>query len=773
MKGSENNVSTFMSAISRFYIPCYQRPYSWTEAQCRTLFDDMVHLHEQQQRDHDTSATHFIGSVVCQKTLDSQSEILVIDGQQRLTTMYLFYLALYRLALRHAESQVSAGSAAKGDVINYASLAQAINIQMLTDKTSSFTYGAPIKHRFKLTDPDQDAMNKLFTGNEDEFDKDSLLTSNYHLFLDLIAQQENMTLGDFFKITESVLFIQIELAANDDAQLIFESLNSKGLDLSEGDKVRNFLLMGFSQDQVDNYYQELWRPMEKNCQGELSEFIQYYLAIKYGRSPSMRSLYLDFKDYVLRTQNIDEKVARENNLNSDNKIKIPTLNDTKVKVMEDLFAYAQLFSRIRSSSFEMYSNCDTELSPKARADLQAELSLSLQRLEYLNYSVRIPVVMQCMMLHRIKKISGTELLAVFKVIETFLFRRWACGVPSHGLNRMFQALSSSFDPKSENQAVSGAVLNRLVSFMCAEDKSKGVSSMPNDDTFIQALQERDLYSNSRNREAIFYMFERLENADTLEQVKIDASYSIEHIMPQKLSEEWREELGPDAEEIHKTWLHRMANMTLTAYNGKYSNSSFADKCSMDHGFASSPLRINREIAEFGHWGPQEMKWRADLLIAKAIKIWPYPSEAKETTSKKSTTTFEAFDYNLADGERELTGCKLNGYEFMGQHYDAKNWSQLQQAMFTQLYHENPERMRSWLTQPWGNFNWLKQFLKDNPDFAIAKKAPWNVIKVDDGVYISTSQNVVVKLKMLHQLFEMMEIDRSYLTLHLVRGKPQD
>lgn len=731
MQGSQNKIFKFMTGGERYLIPCYQRSYSWTEDQCRTLYEDMIHLHS--QRLHDKMATHFIGSIVCQQVKDGQSSYLIIDGQQRLTTMYLFYLALYRIALKHPDAE---------------DIAPSLKFKILSDESSDAISGLGA-HRFELTQDDQGAMDKLFACNENEFVEESLLTKNYKLFTQWMENETRLSIAQLYKVSQNLVFIEIELDPSDDAQLIFESLNSKGLDLSEGDKVRNFLLMGLGQDEVKKLYFEDWRPVELNSHKKLSEFIQYYLALKCGRAPSMKELYLSFKDYVLGLQ--DEQ---------------HTLNEVKIEVMQELLTYSKLFHSICTGEYDLYADNDVDLSPKARADLRDAIGQSLKRLVYLNYSVRIPILMQFMMLHRSKMISGNELLEALKLLETFLFRRWACGIPSHGLNRTFQALSSGFDPKNAAKTAPEGMVKKLVSIMCAEGRFKGTSSMPNDAAFKQALLERDLYSNSRNREALDYMFERLENADNLEQVKIDDSYSIEHVMPQKLSEEWREELGPDAEKIHRTWLHRMANLTLTAYNSKYSNSSFADKRSMEHGLASSPLRLNREIAAFNRWGPEEMEARAQNLIERALKIWPYPGE-----SQSSDTQDMAFDYCLAEGELELTGMKLNGFEFKGKHYEAKKWVQLQRDLFTMIYQQNPERMRTWISVKWGNFNWLEFYLKSTPDFRVVK--PSTVFELDKGLYLSTNQNVIYKLKLIIQLFDMMEIAPEELVLHLVSSQSDE
>lgn len=749
MKGYENNICRFMSGVGGYLIPCYQRPYSWDKKQCRDLFYDMVRLYKQQQLEHDPTATHFIGSIVTQSSPEAPSSIMVIDGQQRLTTMYLFYLALYRLAYERAKTHVSGGV---DGAIDYLSLAQTINITILADR-SSYSVGAISKHRFTLTEKDQAALDKLFAGNEDEFVADSRLTRNYRLFVDWISAQEDMSLAAFYRITESVVFIAIELEAKDDAQLIFESLNSKGLALEVGDKVRNFLLMGFNSEEVKTHYRELWLPIETNCDHALSEFIRHFLALKQGRAPSMRSLYVNFKDYVQSLQRGNAPAAQ---------------SQVKVAVLEELLAYSKLFARMSTGSYSLYSEHDTNLSSGERNKLQAALAQSLLHLKRMPYSVQTPLVLQALMLHAKKQISGTELLDALKLIETFLLRRWACDYDSDGLNRKFQSIAAKL--VTDANGANGALVQQL----CVA----AGELMPSDKAFGQALRQRPLYnSNSKSsKKSLLYMFERLENADSLEQIDINKKYSIEHIMPQTLTAAWRDELGADADAIHKEWLHRLGNLTLTAYNSKYSNSSFAEKRKMEDGFAQSPLRLNRYIAEYDHWGPQEMAQRTEVLVAKALKIWPYPGDSlgnRTVLEASQKDELESFDYCLADGERDLTGTKLRGYEFMGQHYEAKRWAKLQRDLAKRLYQDNPERLRSWVKAPWGSFNWLEQYINSSRDFSIVKDSPKSVYQIDDQLYYSTNQDVGVKIKILRQLFALMQVDPAQLTLHLVRGKVQE
>lgn len=824
MKGEVKTIFNFMSIDVLFRIPCYQRPYSWSQKQCDTLYADMINLHQQQQLFHSDKVTHFIGSVVCQKVDADKATFVIIDGQQRLITLYLFYLALYRVALERPES---------------VGLAYLCQYRLLSAQNGSTDLGKP---RFTLTKADQNALDQLFVGNQNEFIDGAPITLAYKFFVDRIKQETALSLNDLLNITKSLVFIEIKLEELDSAQRIFESLNSKGHDLAEGDKIRNFILMDFNDNKSETYYHDLWFHIEQNCfdiedKDKLSKFIQDYLAIKRGRAPSMESLYFEFKDFVLRKFDEESKAGRI------------SLNDVKVEIMQELLAYSKLFARISSCSYELFKDRDTSLSANKRIDLQKNIEQCLWGLKNLDHSTQNHMVhtsftMQCMFLHQSGTISGDELWRTLKLLETFLMRRWVCGVVSQGLNRWFQALHNAINRVQSNEDF----VSKLESLICPDGNAILPNSMPSDAEFRRCLHDRPLYKKDHGqfKSSLFYLLERLENAGSHEKVKIyeelkqkPDAFSIEHIMPQNI-DKWKNESDPELDKIYKTWLHRLANLTLTAaaYNSKLSNSLFVEKCNMEDGFASSPLRLNQAIAKNSHWGAKELEQRAEILIDKALKIWPYPrkdgatqlisqvhtssTETKQSVPKPGLTKTQdttvatqdaddtvltpinlglqqtllgedtaptqndnsseaeqqlqsdgVFDYCLAEEPRDFAGTRLAGCEFLGQHYDVKKWAPLQRMLLTQLYQSNPERLRSWLTEKWGNFNVLAQFFKTTPDFAAAKSTPSAVFKLDEGMYFNSNQEVMDKVKLLRQLFELMEVDPKELTLHIVKMRNKD
>ncbi len=685
--------------------------------------------------------------------------------------MYLFYLALLRVAKERAQN------ASDSDEIDYNEFAKTIANDVIS-VGNSYKRDTVAKHRFKLSKQDQAAMDSLFKGNEDCFVNDSRLTKNYSFFYKKIVNEKYISLNELYEITDYLVFVRIGLEASDDAQLIFESLNSKGLKLSEGDKIRNFVLMGIAQSEVDDYYENNWLPIEQNCKDDLnpknkktlSDFIQYYLTIQSNRrkAPNKGSLYISFKDYI------STKCKKQPS----------DLIQIKVSEMDELRDYSESYKRINSCSYPLYGGGDKELKQQERSDLQFNIEQCLKGLSALNYSVHIPFTMECMRLHQLQKISGLELLSVLRLEETFLLRRMVCGIESHGLNRLFQDLASSI----HHELPSDGVLNKLESIMCSS--SSGVNAMPNDERFELCLHDNDLYLKTRNSSAIKYILERFvnfsdDNKPNRELIAITADYSIEHIMPQKLNPEWKASLGVNAEAIHSTWLNRLANLTLLPqpFNSENSNNSFNFKCTHEHGFANNLSPLNKEIAAIGkceHWGPEEMETRAQSLIKKALKLWPYPKYEQNDTPKEQSKVANAailanvFDYCLAEeDEDKLIGTKPTGYEFNGQHYDINSWGNLQRQLVPQLFRINSELIHSSLNDEAQKIKPLKSYLRRPEQFSDLKIDPDLLVKLDHEAWFNVHGITSVKVKVIKQLFDLLGLDPKELTIHLKRTKSQD
>lgn len=259
-----------------------------------------------------------------------------------------------------------------------------------------------------------------------------------------------------------------------------------------------------------------------------------------------------------------------------------------------------------------------------------------------------------------------------------MFRRTICDLPTNALNKIFLMLHR------EIIRMDGSEENYAEKFKYALLSKKERARYPSDDEFAESMSIRNIYGmNPKNK---LYLFERLENAETGETKDVwghldHGEYSIEHIMPQHLTAAWVAALGEEHEMIHTNWLHRLANLTLTAYNSRYSNSPFADKRDMAHGFKDSGLRVNQWIGQKDKWGLPELEERDQLLRNRVIGIWPYPTSSYHPPEKQ-------MDSVSLDEDIILTGRILSKYSFKGAEQPVASWADMYQQVITMLHSEN-------------------------------------------------------------------------------------
>lgn len=559
MKGSECRLIEYMEGSKkRFIIPIYQRNYDWKIENCKQLFDDLVKVIKNKRK------SHFFGSLVSvYEPSGRNTEFLVIDGQQRLTTVSLLLLAMYNL--------IKSGIVIPRDGF----LDKQIYEDFLVDKYQ------PEETRIKLkpVKNDQKAFGKLFY-DVNEYIMESNLTTNYNYFYERIQKQE-ITIDELFDAICRLEIINITLNNEDNPQLIFESLNSTGLDLSEGDKIRNFILMGLPSKEQDEYYDKYWNRIEECTKYDVSSFVRDYLSIKQLAIPSQRKIYISFKEYV------EQKSIETEEL------------------LKDLLAYAKRYEILLCGS------------TKNKA-----LDACIYRLNRLETTVTRPFFLEVLRLYDENKLDMSELSETFLITENYVFRRTICDLPANALSKIFYTLHREITRYEGNDQ------EYVEKFKYALLSKKERARFPNDDEFSEKFTERPVYQmNSKNK---VYIMERLENYSTAEDKDVyghcdDGTYSIEHIMPQHLTPAWVRALGDDYEEIHETWIHRIANLTLTAYNSKYSNSTFEEKKSMKNGFEDSGIRMNTYIAKKDKWTLTELEERSKYLMGRALEIWAAPT----------------------------------------------------------------------------------------------------------------------------------------------------
>lgn len=685
MKRSELRLIEYMEGSKkRFIIPVYQRNYDWKIENCKQLYDDLIQVIK------NNSKTHFFGSIVSvYEPSGRNTEFLIIDGQQRLTTMSLLFLALYNLL----EEKII--------ISEDESLKDQIYEDFLVDKYQ------PQEKRMKLKPikNDQKAFSKLFN-SKDDYIKDSNLTINYSYFYERIQKQE-ITIDELFDAICRLEIINITLNNEDNPQLIFESLNSTGLDLSEGDKIRNYILMGLPKQKQDEYYEKYWNCIEKCTKYDVSSFIRDYLSVKQLVIPSQKKVYINFKKYV-----------------EDSSLKI-------IEILEDLLSYAKRYNILL---------CEKTSSK--------ELNSCINRLNRLETTVTRPFFLEVLRLYDENQINLNEVAEAFSITESYLFRRTICDLPTNALNKIFLLLNR------EIMRYDGTDSNYIEKLKFALLSKKDRARFPNDDDFSLMFTEKPIYQmNSKNK---IYILERLENFGTLEDKDIyrhydEGEYSIEHIMPQHLTPAWIKELGDSYEEIHDTWLHRIANLTLTAYNSKYSNSTFVEKKTMKNGFEDSGIRLNTYVSKKDKWTLAELRDRNDYLLKRALNIWAFPSTNYKPQEKQLDS------YTLGDEASFLSGRQIAKFVYKGIEQPVVSWVEMYTKVLRALYLEDKTII-------------TKIALSTDDDLSIHFSTNKRIFKkcdeIGDNVYVQTNTNTQSKLSVLNRLYKLYGMDPTDLVFYL-------
>ncbi|MGY3041397.1 uncharacterized protein with ParB-like and HNH nuclease domain/predicted transport protein [Rhodanobacter sp. TND4EL1] len=597
MKATEATLLKFLKNAPQFIIPIYQRNYSWTQEQCNQLWMDLLRA----GRDKKISS-HFIGSIVYIErglsTVVQQESLLVIDGQQRLTTATLLIAAL-------------------------ADYFEANDIAELMD-----VFSARKLRNYYLLNPEEDG-DRRFKLLLSETDKDTLLAilrkaptpdpssarieQNFKLFQQLIetnkAELEAICTG-----LDKLVIVDVALdRTQDNPQLIFESMNSTGLELSQADLIRNYILMGLEPALQTELYTTYWRPMERGFgqagyTTHFDGFMRHYLTTKTGEIPNVREVYTAFKLYARgRTGDTRELVA-------------------------EIHAYAGYYCAMALG---------TEQHPLLR---QAFQDLREQKRD-----VVYPFLLDAYHDYRIGDLSAEELYQALRLVESYVFRRAVCAIPTNSLNRTFAGLSRSLKKDRYLESLKATFL-LLPSYR----------RFPDDDEFQREIKVRNLYK-FRN---LMYWLRKLENFNRKEPITVE-NYTVEHILPQnpELSTAWKQELGPEYERIQQTWLHTLGNLTLTGYNSEYSDRPFKYKRDdvTNHdgdpvGLKVSPLMLNQGLGSVETWDENAIRQRADRLAVRAAKVWQAPELAADVLNAyRPAATQGGQTYGIDDHHQLASG----------------------------------------------------------------------------------------------------------------------
>ncbi|MGC0364188.1 uncharacterized protein with ParB-like and HNH nuclease domain [Rhodococcus sp. 27YEA15] len=610
MKAVDAPLLDLLKKSTQFVVPIYQRRYSWQQAECERLWNDILHAGST-----DTLVSHFAGSIVYverdEGTKTSSEPDLIIDGQQRVTTVMILLAAL---ATTLDNAPVGRNEPVEGFS------PKKIRGRYLTNSDED----GERYYKLVLSKSDKGALKAILDGSSDPQGQSSRVLDNYNWFVSKLGSSD-LDMTQICLGLKKLIVVDVKLTrGSDDPQLVFETMNSTGKKLSQADLIRNFVLMDLQPSEQSQLYERYWLPMERTFagpdEGRFDEFVRHYLTLKTGAIPRLGDIYDAFKTYA----SDEAKIGTNRN-----------------QLVVDLHKHAMWFSAIALG---------TEADPK--------LAHAFQDLEQLKATVVYPFLLRVYSDYDAGCISSTEVEKILAIVTSYLFRRGVCQIPPNSHNKTFAVLGAAVDPTDYVNSVAARLLLAPTN-----------ARFPSDDEFRGSLTTSDLYHFKRAP----YLLRKLENAGRKEEVRT-ADYTIEHIMPQNpnLSAEWRTTLGADWKIVQESYLHTLGNLTLTGYNPEYSDKPFSEKRDMEGGFRQSPLRLNHGLGQLEQWTATEILDRADRLTAKAMTIWTHPDIGTEALElyRKRFAERSGFDWSLLHSILALLPSgKWTSYYLLGEAID--------------------------------------------------------------------------------------------------------
>lgn len=594
MKATQTPLLKLLDGRSQFIIPIYQRTYSWQTKQCKQLFDDVF------RAGSDIDApSHFLGSIVYFKPHSSPAtsvaKSFVIDGQQRLTTVSLILLALIHFLKEHQDISLE-------DDETWEEIQETYLVNKYKKSDSRF--------KLLLTRKDKVTFEKLINEIEIDDDDSKRIIDNYEFFTKKLCPENVQTI--YYGVKKLIIVDVILEKDEDNPQLIFESLNSTGLKLTQADLIRNYILMGQTSEHQDILYEKYWHPMEQNF-GEniddLDSFIRDYLTMKESSIPNIDLVYETYKTFLKST---DEFKSVEDAIKS-------------------LHRYSKFYIHIA-------------LLEKPDPDISKELN----EITKLKIDTSYPFLLAVYGDFEEGQIANEELVEIISIISSYVFRKAICGISLSNLNKIFAVLYRQIEKENYLESV------KAIFLLMDENKR-----FPSNEEFITKLQDRNVF----NFRLSSYLLKSLENWGRKELV--DENYTIEHILPQnpEVSDEWKRELGDDWERVKDKYLHTLGNLTLTGCNSEMSDKPFPEKKSTKGGFNDSPLFLNESVREADVWNEKAIQKRAAKLAKRACEIWkrPHLPDDRLELYKKPETVKEQVVYTI-ENYRHLQGDILELYK---------------------------------------------------------------------------------------------------------------
>lgn len=566
LQAGETTLNKLLNTSRQFIVPIFQRNYSWQKNQYEQLWFDILRASKFKEKQN-----HFIGSIVyidMGTPAGRPQQLLLIDGQQRLTTISILLCAIKDYVQKfNLETKLINLAKIKNQFLYNSDEIDEDKYKLLLNVQDKETY-------IKLID------NTIFTVNKPATNIIKCYEFFYERIEDFIKEygQIDEIYAGIFKL--SLVSISLD-KDSDNPQMIFESMNSTGKDLSQTDLLRNYLLMDLTPEKQTRLYKTYWKSMEelfgediyKNDVNKFDYFIRDFLTLKSdtGYICKINNVYENFKRYYL-----------------DN-------NCEKFVVLKDLFTYAKYYA------------CIDLLQEK-----DDELKLYWQEFKKLDSHVVYPFLLKLYDDYSCQILIKEDFKKILQVVISYLWRRAICEIPTNSLSKTFATLYQAVDKED--------YVNSIIKAFVFKSSYK---RFPSDYEVREKLQIKDIY-HFRLRK---YLLEALENYYHKEPIDLNtANYTIEHIMPQNIEHNlsWQQMLGEDWQEVHSLYLHTLGNLTITGYNAEMSNKSFGEKVNGESGFKHSHLKLNESIAQCDVWNKKAIQRRTNILTDIILKIWKYP-----------------------------------------------------------------------------------------------------------------------------------------------------
>jgi uncharacterized protein with ParB-like and HNH nuclease domain len=723
MISAQTTIQKILNASETYYkIPNFQRPYAWQTANANEFLLDLEDSVLKRRN-------HYFGTVVLVEDDVSSYSVAIIDGQQRVTTSLLMVTAIYHLVKK--DSSLIDNPETTPELIRDRYLFNA-NI----DKN---------KVKLRTVTTDNQILQHIFDkeGEESRLEPRERMSNIYQVYSTFRKYFSNKTgLDKYIDGLRLFEVISITLNGNDDnPQRVFESINSTGKPLTDGDKIRNFALM-LSNDKLRNQvYEKYWSIIEESLvdsnKDYITDFFRAYIISKRAAIVKLDAVYPEFKKQF--DKNVGE-AQEEDKIDSFYSDVVESLGFYKLLKLTDIEDFESKYSGIKETIFKM---------------------------RYLQIDLYIPFALNVLRHHAAAGLTDSQLEDVFKLIETYFSRRIVSGIDTTSVDRFLASLHK--DVLSYQKTSSDADYVEVLRYILLS--RIGQTRMPDDAEYENAIRTREAYYQ-RNSFLIYVLTAAEESSKeavhTLYQISDGKlKLSIEHVMPQTLaSKDWQAMLGDDFESIHRDYLHTLANLTLTGYNSEYSNRPYLEKMNLEVkdkktgevrkvGFADSKLPLNKWIADHDTWNEDTLKERQNWWVKSLKKVWPVPTTSFQP-EEEDTSVY------LLDTS-DLKGKSVRSVEVFGEQTSVTTWAETLDTISEAIYNRNPD-----FIERVTNDDWLSGFIKQDSG------AFYNSVEIlETGYYVNTGNDTNTKLRIIAALGKEFNLAADDIKAELTTEKKND